>query len=252
MVRVDHFAQFLMEERHRHVKHSDDHRRVCLLGLVVRCPTQDQSNEFQRWSCRKRVRSRFACVHLNCLSVFVFQPIFDQIFLPSFGRISDSTSKSSSSRTSLARPFRTSSESSFSPVLASYALMASVALGSSQSTTAIDSCSPSCIWVSVVHVSVVSNCHTSSSGTSVATTSIPSITHKPPIVISTLLDDAGAERTTVPEPSAVGTIIGGDAGLAFTTGLPEISLVGVSLGRAALRSLRSCGPISIGESICSF
>ena len=42
-------------------------------------------------------------------------------------------------------------------------------------------------------------------------------------------------------PSAVGTIIGDDAGLAFTTGLPEISLVGVSLGRT-LRSLRSCVP----------
>ena len=38
--------------------------------------------------------------------------------------------------------------------------------------------------------------------------------------------------------SAVGTIIGDGAGLAFTTGLPEISLVGVSLGRAPLRSLR--------------
>ena len=86
----------------------------------------------------------------------------------------------------------------------------------------------------------------------VATTSIPSITNKPPNVISTLLDDAGVQRTTVPEPSAVGTIIGDDAGLAFTAGLPEISLVGVSLGRAPLRSLRSCGPNSIGESICSF
>ena len=100
----------------------------------------------------------------------------------------------------------------------------------------------------MVHVSVASNCHTSSSGTRVATTSIPPITYKPPIVISSLLDDAGVERT-VPEPSAVGTIIGDDAGLAFTTGLPEISLVVVSLGRAPLRSLRSCG---LGESICSF
>ena len=89
-------------------------------------------------------------------------------------------------------------------------------------------------------------------GRGVATTSIPSITYKPPIVISSLLDDAGVERTPVPEPSAVGTIIGGDAGLAFTTGLPEISLVGVSLGCAPLRSLRSCGPNSICESICSF
>ena len=72
------------------------------------------------------------------------------------------------------------------------------------------------------------------------------------IVISSLLDDAGVERTTLPEPSAVGTIIAGDACLAFTTGLPEISLVDVSLGRALLRSLRSCGPNSIGESSCSF
>ena len=40
-----------------------------------------------------------------------------------------------------------------------------------------------------------------------------------------MLDDAGEDRTTVPEPSAVGTIIGDDTGLAFTTGLPEISLV---------------------------
>ena len=74
----------------------------------------------------------------------------------------------------------------------------------------------------------------------------------PPIVISSLLDGAGAERTTVPEPCVVGPIIGGDAGLAVTTGLPEISLVGVSLGRAPLRSLRSCAPSSVGESICSF
>ena len=67
-----------------------------------------------------------------------------------------------------------------------------------------------------------------------------------------MLDDAGVERTTASEPSAVGTINGDDAGLAFTTGLPEISLVGVSRGRAPLRSLRTCGPNSIGESICSF
>ena len=53
----------------------------------------------------------------------------------------------------------------------------------------------------------------------------------------------------MPEPSAVGTIVGGDAGLALTTGLSEISLGGVSFGRAPLRSLRSCAPISIGESI---
>ena len=49
---------------------------------------------------------------------------FDQIFLPGFDRISDSstsilTSNSSSSRTSLVCPFRTSSQSSFSLVLAS-------------------------------------------------------------------------------------------------------------------------------------
>ena len=41
----------------------------------------------------------------------------------------------------------------------------------------------------------------------------------------------------VPGLSAVGTIVGGDVGLAFTTGLSEISLDGVSLGRAPLRSL---------------
>ena len=56
----------------------------------------------------------------------------------------------------------------------------------------------------------------------------------------------------VPEPSAVSTIVGGDAGLALTTGLSEISFGGVSIGRALLRSLRSCAPISIGESGCSF
>ena len=70
-------------------------------------------------------------------------------------------------------------------------------------------------------------------------------------LISTLLDDSGKERTTVPEPSAIGTIIGGDAGLTFTAGLPEISLVGVTLGHTPLR-MRSCAPNSIGESICSF
>ena len=60
------------------------------------------------------------------------------------------------------------------------------------------------------------------------------------------MDDAGVEKRTAPEPSAVGTIIGGDAGLAFTTGLPEISLVGVSLGRAPLRT--SVNPSARSES----
>ena len=55
------------------------------------------------------------------------------------------------------------------------------------------------------------------------------------------------------EPSAVGTIVGGDAGLAFYHwSLSEISLDDVPLGRAPLRSLRSCAPISIGEFNCSF
>ena len=67
--------------------------------------------------------------------------------------------------------------------------------------------------------------------------SIPSVTYKPPVVISSLLDDIGAERTMVREPSAVGTIIGGDAGLDFTTGLSEISLDGVSLGHPMMKTL---------------
>ena len=62
---VDHLAHFPMEERYRNVKHSNDNRRVCSLGLLARCPTQDQSHEFQRWSCHKRVRSRFARVHFR-------------------------------------------------------------------------------------------------------------------------------------------------------------------------------------------
>ena len=56
----------------------------------------------------------------------------------------------------------------------------------------------------------------------------------------------------MPELSAVGTIVGGDADLAFTTGLSEVSLDGDSFGRVPLRSLRSCTPNSIGESGCSF
>ena len=59
---VDHLAHFPMEERHRNVKHSDDQRRVCSLGLLTSCPTQNQSHEFQRRGCRKRVRSRFTLV----------------------------------------------------------------------------------------------------------------------------------------------------------------------------------------------
>ena len=38
---VDHLAHFPREERHRNVKHSDDHRRVCSLGLATHCPTQN-------------------------------------------------------------------------------------------------------------------------------------------------------------------------------------------------------------------
>ena len=103
-----------------------------------------------------------------------------------------------------------------------------------------------------MHVCAGLNCHVFFYGTRVATTSIPSITYNPPIVISSLLDDAEADRTMAPEPSADGTIVGGDAGLAFATGLSEVSLDGVSFGRVPLRSLRSCAPNSIGESNCSF
>ena len=45
---VDHLAHFPMEERHRNVKQSNDRRRICSLGLVTRCPTQNQSHEFQK------------------------------------------------------------------------------------------------------------------------------------------------------------------------------------------------------------
>ena len=82
--------------------------------------------------------------------------------------------------------------------------MASVVAGSSQFTT--DSCSLYYSWVSVVHAYLASNCHASSSGTRVA---VDSVMYKPPVVLSSLLDNARVERTTVPEPSAVGTIIGG-------------------------------------------
>ena len=162
---------------------------------------------------------------------------FHQIFLPSVDRISDS-----SSRTSLARPCRTSSESEL------FTCSRVVSLNGFPSRWDPRSPQPQLIpalrpasgfrWCTFQLSQNATHPHV---GPRVATTSIPSITYKPPIVISSLLDEAGVERTTVPEPSAVGTIIGGDAGLAFTTGLPEISLVGVSLGRAPLRSLRSCG-----------
>ena len=111
---VDHLAHFPMEERYRNVKHSNDHRRVCTLGLVARCPTQDQSHELQKWGCRKRVRSRFACVTsvahnrhriVELFGSFRVSIYFDQISLPGVDRISDSstsilTSNSSNSRTS--------------------------------------------------------------------------------------------------------------------------------------------------------
>ena len=57
-------------------------------------------------------------------------------------------------------------------------------------------------------------------------------------------------------PSAVGTVVGGDAGRAFTTGLSEISLDGVSLGRVpcalcflALPSL-SVNPTAHSQVLC--
>ena len=77
---VDHLALFPMEERHRNVKHSDDHRRVCSLGLVTRCPTQFQSHEFQRWGCRRRVRSR-PCSHNRhrIAGLFGFSRVFTHL-----------------------------------------------------------------------------------------------------------------------------------------------------------------------------
>ena len=120
---VDHLAHFSMEERHRIVKHSDNHRRVCSLGLVTRCPTQNQSHEFQRGWVAANVSDLdspvFTSVAHNrhriagLFGSFRVSTHFDQIFLPNVTRISDSstsilTSDSSSSRTSFARPFRTS------------------------------------------------------------------------------------------------------------------------------------------------
>ena len=79
------------------------------------------------WGCCKRVRDRFVRFHfrstlLKCLVPFVFQPILTRCRYPVSiefltHRPPFLTSNSSSSRTSLARPFRTSSKSSFSPVL---------------------------------------------------------------------------------------------------------------------------------------
>ena len=257
---VDHLAHFPLEERYRNVKHCNDHRRVFSLGLVARCPIQNQSHELNKGGVAANVSDLDSLVFTSVahnrhriaelFGSFRVSTNFGQIFLPGVDCISASStsilaSNSSSSPTSLVRPFRTSSESSFSLVLPSR-------WDPRSPQPQFDPCSPSCVWVSVVHGSVTSICHTSSSGTRVATTSIPSITYKPPIVTSSLLGDAGVERTAVPDPYAVGTIIGGDAGFAFTIGLPEISLVGVSLGRAPLRSLRSCGPNAIDGSICSF
>ena len=80
---VDHLAHFPMEERHRNVKHSDDHRRVCSLGLVTRCPTRIS---------KVGVRSRFARVHFRgtqptsyCWAVWIlarFHPFLTRFSCP--------------------------------------------------------------------------------------------------------------------------------------------------------------------------
>ena len=79
--------------------HSDDHRRVCLLGLVARCPSRNQSHEFQSGVAasvsvldsavfisaahnRHRIAERFGS--------FLVSTHFNQIFLPGVDCISDS------------------------------------------------------------------------------------------------------------------------------------------------------------------
>ena len=141
---VDHVAHFPLEERYRKVKHCNDHWRVFSLGLVARCPIQNQSHELNKDGVAANVSDLDSLVFTSVahnrhriaelFGSFRVWTNFGQIFLPGVDCISASStsilaSNSSSSPTSLVRPFRTSSESSFSLVLPSH--------WDPQSTTAI-------------------------------------------------------------------------------------------------------------------
>ena len=131
-----------VEEYHRDVEQHDNHRHVhprssLSLGPVARCPTEDESPNFSG-GVAANVSDLTSPVLISVAQSLdrtagLAGPLrvwthLDQIYLFGVIDISDSststfTSNSSSSRSVLARPLRTSSELSFSSIRASYVVI---------------------------------------------------------------------------------------------------------------------------------